>query len=503
MMRRDLALLAGREHDLLVVGGGIHGLMTAYDAAQRGLSVALLERADFGAATSFNHLKTLHGGLRYLQTLDLSRMRESIRERRAFARMAPRFIAPLAFVMPTSATATRNPLALSLALAVDAAIAADRNQGVDASRRLPAGKLLSASACARSFDGVRTNIRSAGVMWYDYETIQGDRLTLSVAVAAAKNGAALANYAEAVKPLRDSASRIIGVSARDRLTGTQFDVRARTVVNAAGPWTAPFLRQCGIDRRWPLLKAINLVTTRPAKSVALVSPTRAGRALVLLPWQGRTLIGTSESVQATVADDQLVASQEIATFIQEINHTFPALELTAGEVSLVHRGVVPAASRNGRLSLLGHSDVLDHAREGVKELISIVGVKYTTARAVAERTVDLALRKLGRGPIRCRTAEELLPGASRADQPAAAPVLTAQVLHAIRSEMAYTLIDVVVRRTGLGAAAHPEAATVLECARTMQPELGWSDERVGREIDELRKFYEIGQVGSDPNLRKT
>lgn len=491
-MTRDLSALAGREHDLLVVGGGIHGLMTAYDAAQRGLSVALLERADFGAATSFNHLKTLHGGLRYLQTLDLGRMRESIRERRAFARMAPRFVAPLAFVMPTAVTLTRNPLALTAALAVDAAIGADRNQGLDTGRRLPPGRLISASACRRSFDGVRADIRSAGAMWYDYETTQGDRLTLSVAIAAAKHGAVLANYAEAIRTLRDSAARVTGVSARDRITGTEFDVGARVIVNAAGPWAASFLGRCGIDRRWPLLKAMNLVTTRPARPIALVSPTRAGRALVLLPWQGRTLIGTSESLRETAADDQVVARQEIATFLQEINDTFPALRLTAGEVSLVHRGVVPAAARNGRLSLLGHSDVLDHTREGMRELISLVGVKYTTARAVAERAVDLALRKLAREPIRCRTAEEPLPGANLADQAAAPLALSAQVLQAIRGEMAHTLVDVVVRRTGLGAAAHPDAETVLECARTMQQELGWSEERVKREIEDLRKFYEIG-----------
>ena len=138
---RDLARLTDHEHDVLVVGGGIYGLVTAYDAAQRGLSVALLERSDFGGATSFNHLKTIHGGLRYLQTVDLSRMRESIRERRTFARIAPRFVAPLAFVMPAAATLSRNPIALGIAMAVDAAIASDRNDGVDVGRRLPASRL--------------------------------------------------------------------------------------------------------------------------------------------------------------------------------------------------------------------------------------------------------------------------------------------------------------------------------------------------------------------------
>src|SRR5688500_39106 len=115
---RDLPRLAEHEFDVLVVGGGIYGLTIAYDAAQRGLTVALVERADFGAATSFNHLKTIHGGLRYLQSADVRRMRESIRERRAFACIAPRFIAPLRFAMPTAASLTRNSISLRAALAI-------------------------------------------------------------------------------------------------------------------------------------------------------------------------------------------------------------------------------------------------------------------------------------------------------------------------------------------------------------------------------------------------
>ncbi len=130
-MIRDLARLAEREFDVLVVGGGIYGLTIAYDAAQRGLSVALIDRGDFGAATSFNHLKTIHGGLRYLQSADVRRMRESIRERRAFARIAPRWIAPQAFAMPTGPSLTRNPIAMRTALALDALIGRDRNEGVD------------------------------------------------------------------------------------------------------------------------------------------------------------------------------------------------------------------------------------------------------------------------------------------------------------------------------------------------------------------------------------
>ena len=186
------------------VGCGIYGLTIAYDAAQRGLAVALIDRGDFGAATSFNHLKTIHGGLRYLQSADVRRMRESILERRAFARIAPRWIAPLAFAMPTGATWTRNPIAMKAALSIDAFVGRDRNDGVDDARHLPAGRVVAGAECRELFDGAIRTVASAAV-WHDYQTIDGDRLTLAFAKAAAANGAALANYVEAMA-LSNSAS---------------------------------------------------------------------------------------------------------------------------------------------------------------------------------------------------------------------------------------------------------------------------------------------------------
>jgi len=494
---RELSRLADREFDVLVIGGGIYGLAIAYDAAQRGLSVALVERGDFGAATSFNHLKTIHGGLRYLQSADLARMRESIRERRAFARMAPRFVAPLAFAMPTGTSLSRNPISLRTALALDALVGRDRNDGLDAGHRLPAGHVIAGQKCRDLFEGAIRTIASAAV-WHDYQTVHGDRLTLSFAKAAAANGATVANYAEAtglmvrLKPDPTSSNhptsnrRFAGVKARDTLTGEAFDIRARVLVNASGPWGATWLDASGVRARWPLLKAMNLVTSRPARTTALVAPTRAGRALILLPWQGRTLVGTSESADERQPDDQAAKRQEVDAFLAEINGAFPALGLKPQEVTLVHRGIVPAAITNGRLSLLGHSRIIDHAEAGAPELLSVVGVKYTTARLVAERVVDRVLKKLGRAPVHCRTAETRLPGGSLEDRdPADA------IVHALREEMAQTLIDVVVRRTGLGAAGYPGDAVAADVAARMQAEQGWSEERRASELVALRDFYRV------------
>src|SRR3954453_6150639 len=138
-MIRDVDRLTGRTFDVLVVGGGIYGLTIAYDAAQRGLSVALIERSDFGSGATFNHLRTIHGGLRYLQTLDIGRARESIRERRTLARIAPAAVRPLPFVVPLTRSLMGGPLAMRAGFALDAVIGRDRNAGVPPSHRLPRG----------------------------------------------------------------------------------------------------------------------------------------------------------------------------------------------------------------------------------------------------------------------------------------------------------------------------------------------------------------------------
>jgi glycerol-3-phosphate dehydrogenase len=206
----------------------------------------------------------------------------------------------------------------------------------------------------------------------------------------------------------------------------------------------------------------------------------------MLPWHGRSLIGTSESRVERPPDDQAVKGPEVDAFLGEINETFPALGLQRDEVALVHRGIVPAEVNNGRLALLGHPRIIDHDELGVPEIVSVIGAKYTTARLVAERTVNLIVKKLGRAPVQCKTADTVLPGTSLDDREPADPIS-----HAIREEMAHTLTDVVVRRMGLGSLGYPGEAVATDIAERMQDLLGWSDERKATELESLRRFYEI------------
>ena len=535
-MTRDLDQLTGRTFDLLVVGGGIYGLTIAYDAAQRGLSVALIERGDFGGGASFNHLRTIHGGLRYLQSMDIGRARESVRERRTLARIAPHAVQPLPFVLPLYRSLLRGKLAMRAGFLLDRLVAFGRNNGVPASLRLPGGRVVSKATAIQRFPGLRRQGLTGAAVFYDYVTLEPDRLTFSYAQAAVEHGAVLANHVEAVAPLVDG-RRVIGVTARDTIGARTLDIPARLTVNATGGAVDRLLKPLGTTAGVPMLKAMNLVTKRDAGDEALGGRSLSGRNLFLVPWREHALFGTWESGRACDPDDNGVAEADVAAFIAELNQAFPSLDLTLADVTLVHRGVVPAVVHGDRVTLQGHEQLRDHATEGIEGLLTVAGTKYTTARAVAERVTDTLLAKLQHAPVACRTAAVALPGGSVRDSGLAiadarrefdeglpadtiphliaaygsryrdvmdlagdrpdwrtriatgSPVIGAQLVLAARKEMAVTLADAVIRRTPLGALGCPGEDALARAAAIVGAEDGWSESRRQEEIAAVRAFY--------------
>ena len=535
-MIRDLDRLTAQTFDLLVVGGGIYGLTIAYDAAQRGLSVALVERNDFGSGASFNHLRTIHGGLRYLQSLDLGRARESIRERRTTARIAPHAVRPLPFAVPVYRSLTRGKMAMRAGFLLDRIVAADRNRGVPASHRLPGGRVFSRNTAAQTFPGLRRQGLTGAAVFYDYVTTEPDRLTFSFAHAAVEHGAVLVNHLEAMAPRVDG-RRVTGVSARDTIGSRTIDVAARLTINATGGRVDALLKPLGITTGIPMLKAMNLVTRRDAGDEALGGRSRSGRNLFLVPWRERALFGTWESERPCDPDDTTVTEHEVTAFMGELNQAFPALDLTMDDVTLVHRGVVPAAVKGDQIGLEGHEQIRDHAAQGFDGLLTVAGTKFTTARGVAERVVNTVMSKLQQKPVPCRTATTPLPGGSLRDIGLAiadarrefdeglptdtiphliaaygsryrdvmeiagtrsdwrtrlapdSPVIGAELVLAARKEMAPTLADAVIRRTPLGALGHPGDTALDRAAAIVGGELGWSDERRRDEITAVTRFY--------------
>jgi glycerol-3-phosphate dehydrogenase len=478
-MTRDPGRLTARTFDVLVVGGGIYGLTIAYDCAQRGLSVALIDRGDFGSGASFNHLRTIHGGLRYLQHLDIGRARESLRERRTFARIAPTAVRLQPFVLPLSRSLTRGKVAMRAGFALDRMVAFDRNRDVPLALRLPAGSVLSRAEAIRRFPNLATPALDGAAMWHDYASTESDRLTFSFAAAAAAHGAELANYVRAVSLLRDAA-RVTGARAIDGPSGRSFDIGARVTVNAAGAGVNSW--PGAGDAPIPLVKAINLVTRREAGYVAVGGRAASEKNLFLVPWKNRALFGTWESNRLCDTPDPAgdsgenvanVTEAEVAAFIEEINHAFPSVALTLSDVTLVHRGLVPASTR-GTVEPERHERIHD----GTDGLITVAGTKYTTARAVAQRVSDLVFEKLARSPVPCQTAATPLPYKPEVE-----------ILDAVRNEMVVTLADAVLRRTPLGALGYPGDEEVARVAAIVGAELGWSPERTQQEIADVRRFY--------------
>ncbi|HEV2982876.1 MAG TPA: glycerol-3-phosphate dehydrogenase C-terminal domain-containing protein, partial [Vicinamibacterales bacterium] len=464
--------------------------------------------------------------------------RESVRERRTMARIAPHAVRPLLFAVPIYRSLTRGKLAMRAGFLLDRLVAAGRNRGVGPSHRLPAARVTSRGNAVQRFPGLRRQgLTGAGVM-YDYVTTEADRLTFSFAVAAFEHGAVLANHVEAVAPLVDG-TRVLGVSARDTLSARTMDISATLTVNATGAAVDRLLKPIGLSTGVPMVKAMNLVTKRDAGDEALGGRSTAGRYLFLVPWRERALFGTWESDRVCDPDDTTVSEQDLASFISELNQAFPALDLSLADVTLVHRGVVPAVVRGTRVTPAGHEQIRDHATDGIEGLVSIAGTKFTTARAVAERVTDLSIAKLKKTRTASRTATTPLPGGSirdvglaiaearreydtglptdtiphligaygsryrdvlqlaagRADWrtriAAGLPVIGAQLVVAARSEMAVTLADAIIRRTPIGALGYPGDEALERAAAVVGGELGWSAAQRQDEIDAVKRFYGI------------
>ena len=500
-MRRDLALLTDRPHDLLVVGGGVHGATIAWDAALRGLAVAVVDAGDFGAATSANSLRIAHGGLRYLARGDLPRMRESIQERSRLMRIAPGLVVPLPVLVPTRGGGTEGRLAMRAALALNDLASADRNRGLDREHRLPRGRVLSRAEALRLFPPLAGRAPTGAALWYDARIRSPERLTLAFVRSATDCGAAAANYVRLERLVIDGGA-VQGAELTDVRTGRAIRLRARAVVVAAGHQTDRLVA-AAVGRPAPAASpprqavALNLMVGRPLAPVAVGVRARSGpaedpviggfRYLFLAPQEGSTLVGTWYGVDEG-EDPREAADRGAEQLRREINDACPGLALEPGDVARVQQGWMPlkAGREPGRVDALADRPrVVDYAHVGVRHLFSVEGVKYTTARRVAADAVDRIVGDLGRRPLPCRTADVPLAGADFV--PADDPGLPRRILEAVREEMALTLGDIVFRRTGLGEPPGPSREAVAGAARLVAPALGWDAATTLAEIEDVMR----------------
>ncbi|MBM0108001.1 FAD-dependent oxidoreductase [Steroidobacter sp. S1-65] len=543
-MQRRPAALTQREYDLLIIGGGAFGAAAARDAALRGLSTLLLERNDFGGGASAECFKMVHGGIRYLQHADLPRLRGSCHERSALLRIAPHLVSPLPIAIPTYGHGRSGKAFLGTGARVYDLLTLDRNRGIrDPERRIGNTRLLSRSEVLEMFPHLEAPKLTGAVVFEDGQMYNAARLVLAFVKGAAAAGADVCNYAE-VKQFLWSGNNVRGARVQDRLSGDEFEVRARLTLNAAGPWADYLLHDpehFGPAQRLPFSRdAYFIVDRAPTSSFGIAIQGlsrdkdallgRQTRHLFAAPWRDKTLLGVWHTLFPEFPDQACVQPHEIEEWMAEINTVYPTLQLQPDEVSFAHCGLVPfgETATATELSFGKESRLVDHRRtHNVGGLVSLVGIRFTMARVDAGRALDLLLKQMERAPAAKRTDSIALPGGeienfaafeadARRDLPAGVDekslhgllrnhgthyravlnkcrqstllnvpgtnTLTAEVRHAVSHEMAVHLDDVIMRRTDLAAGAHPGRAALLATAAEMGRLLSWSAERLHREI---------------------
>ncbi|MEM6457954.1 MAG: FAD-dependent oxidoreductase [Planctomycetota bacterium] len=491
-LEREPEAAAATRHDVVVVGGGVYGIFLALGAAWRGRSVVMLERGDFGGEVSFSSLRILHGGLRYLQKMDLRRFFESVGERRWMLRLFPESTRTLPCLMPLYGDGLRRPSVFRAAARLNDAMSWRRNAGVAASHHLGRAGVVSAAKVIERFPAVdRAGLRG-GAWWHDGQMVNSQRLTMELCRWASASGATLLNRVEATG-LDVAGGRAAAVRAVDRVTGRELRFTAGTVINAAGPWSAEVAEAMG-DARPRLFRpalAFNVLFDRPpVGDVAVaVTPREPGARTYFLHHEGPHLLGgtyhapaPSEVVRGDPAAYGAHLRELVGDYIDQVNCGAPGLGLRRDQVMRVYDGLLPAAAAGGA-EPSDRPVVVDHGRAGGPAgLWSVSGVKWTTARRVAERTLRRALPGAAVKPLP-RPAAVGGVAVEGSDAIEARP--WEEVRDAARSlwedESALTLEDVMLRRTAW--ARDPDVGRRL--AERLAPELGLDDASRRRCLDAI------------------
>lgn len=524
---------------MLVVGGGITGSCIARDAALRGLSVALVERNDWSSGTSSASSKLVHGGLRYLKTLEFGLIRESLAERRIWERIAPHLVHPLPFLVPFFAEGLGARLTLRAGLTLYDLLAYDKGWLDDPDQRLPGHSMMSRADAIAAEPVLDQPGFKGALRYYDCQMDAPERLGLECVIDAVEHGAVAANYVEATEFLRGH-NGIQGVRARDRLTGEDGEIRATVTLNCAGPWADFLLAKAeGGDSSVHLLrsKGIHVIVPAVTRSHALTVQFK-GKHFFVLPWRGHTILGTTDTPFTEHPDHVKPLAEDIASMLDAVNGGLPFLKIKVGDVIHAYAGLRPLVDDGASSSYNASrkSEIVDHTQSGAPGLFSAIGGKWTTSRHVAQKAVDMVQARLGQTRRDAKTGERPLPGGATGrigafrskvnstlhglppgaqdtlgrlygarfdqvtrlaadDASLLAPLSNsvhdtgAAVLYAVQHEMAVSLADVVFRRTGLGGLGHPGKPALERAGEIMARALNWSAEETQRQIAQTESLF--------------
>lgn len=541
-MRRALDRLANETFDLLIIGGGVTGACVARDASLRGLRVALIERNDFANATSAHNSKLIHGGLRYLRNFELGLVRESLKERRIWQRVAPHLVHPLPFLVPNYGGGWKATATLRAGLTLYDVLSFDKGWLDDPAQRLPNHSWLNKNRALATEPVLDGPGFEGALQYYDAQMYAPERLVLECILDADATGAAIANYVTA-ETLLNRQGRIEGCTVRDLETDAKIDVQAKVTLIAAGPWADIFLeRTLGKPSTHKLMrsKGIHVLVPALTRKAALTVAAEGGHFFVL-PWHGHTLLGTTDTAFKSDPDNVGVSEGDITEFFAFINKYLPGARLTREKVEHFYAGLRPLVD-DGSGNTYGASrraELVDHGEsDGLDGLYSAIGGKWTTSRDLAQNVVDSIVEKLSLSTDECETDEDPTAGGDigriadfiaeqRKEHPELPSIahlahmygsrlpdmlseadnrpelratignagdIEAQIVFAVREEMAVHLSDVVMRRTCMGQVGMPSHEALETASRIMGAELGWTEERRTGEIGSLAPVFQTREA---------
>ena len=533
--------LAERTFDLLVVGGGINGAAIARDAALRGLSVCLVDKHDWGWATSAKSSKLAHGGLRYLELFEFGLVHEALQDRERFLRDAPHLVRPLRFLYPIYPhVAARRAVRAGLLL----------YDILSHGKSVPGRQYYGRAATLQIAPGLDAEGLAGGATFYDGQIQHVERLVAEMVLDARANGAVCLNHTPVLELVHEgdgAARRIAG--ARIQLPTGPATVRALAVVNATGCWVDETLGRLaqGKPPKVRKTKGIHVVVPGFTDIALLVKARRDGRTFFILPWQGKCVIGTTDTDYAGDAGDAAASAEDVAYLLDEAARYFPDAPLDrilytyAGVRALVNEEGVTESNVTRRHILYEHGE-----RDGVAGLWSLQGGKITTARTLAEECVDRVCRHLGRADLAKRhpTRHRRYPGGpdgpwetfrssaiaearskglpesvaahlvdtygvrwgdvlacdprdgARDPVPGGEGHVFAEASFAVREEDAATLADVLLRRTTLGLAADGNPVAARAVLAWLADLLGWDASRCDGEWDAYLREVRVLSVPS-------
>ena len=540
---------------MVIIGGGITGACVAHDAALRGLKVALVEKDDFGGATSSASSKLLHGGIRYLQQHRPGKVRESLRERQNFRRIAPHLTRWVPFLVPTQPEFWRRRWLLECGMRVYAGLGG--NRGVDiAPESDPPGTYYNRRMLQRLAPVIAEGRKITGAhLLYELHLHSSERMTLAFLKSAVHRGAVIANYVT-VDGLLRRGSRVEGVVASDRIGGGRLEIRGRVVANAAGPWLANLNERLTVGAlRRPvtgLAKGAHLVTRQLVDGYAVALPTdravravvdRGGRHVFVIPWRGHSLIGTTNRLHEDQPALITPTETDVQDLLEDVRRALPLTGLTERDVCHAFAGLYPLTTKGATSDVYQATadyEVRDHSQSGgLGGIVSVLGARYTTARVLAEYATDLIFEKLGQPVAQSLTSTTPLAGGDMDDCETFAkesvrrhanhldrstvehlvrhygtemdsvvasaagevqglrrlstkrPSIEAEVSFAVDYEMAQRLTDVIFRRTGLGTLGHPGDGCLERCADIMAARLSWTGQERQEQLQQTRRHFQF------------